>query len=41
MENKILVTGATGNIGVEIIKLLKTKNARFTAGTTTGETIEH
>ena len=27
MENKILVTGATGNIGIEVIKLLKAKNA--------------
>ncbi len=40
MENKILVTGATGNIGIEIIKLLKTKNANFVVGTTSGEAIE-
>ena len=40
MENKILVTGATGNIGKEIIKLLKTKNANFVAGTSNGEAIE-
>ena len=40
MENKILVTGATGNIGSEIIKLLKTKNADFVAGTSNGEAIK-
>jgi len=40
MENKILVTGATGNIGKEVINLLKAKNANFAAGTTSGETIE-
>ncbi len=40
MENKILVTGATGNIGKKIIKLLKSKNANFVAGTTKGEKIE-
>jgi len=40
MEQKILVTGATGNIGSEIVKQLKSKNARFIAGTTKGETIE-
>ncbi len=40
MENKILVTGATGNIGREIVKLLKAKNANFVAGTTKGEVIE-
>jgi NAD(P)H dehydrogenase (quinone) len=39
MENKILVTGATGNIGSEIIKLLKTKDVDFVAGTTNGEAI--
>ena len=31
MENKILVTGATGNIGKEIVKLLKEKGANFVA----------
>jgi len=40
MKNKILITGATGNIGKEIIKLLKAKNANFVAGITDGETIE-
>lgn len=40
MEQKILVTGATGNIGSEIVKQLKSKNANFIAGTTKGETIE-
>jgi len=40
MENRILVTGATGNIGIEIIKLLKTTKANFVAGTTNGEAIE-
>ena len=40
MENRILITGATGNIGIEIIKLLKTTNANFVAGTTSGEAIE-
>ncbi len=39
MENKILVTGATGNIGKEIIKILKTNKANFVAGTTNGEAI--
>ena len=39
MENKILVTGATGNIGSEIVKQLKTKNANFVAGTSNGESI--
>jgi len=40
MENRILVTGATGNIGIEVIKLLKTKNANFVAGTSNGEAID-
>ncbi len=40
MENKILITGATGNIGREVIKLLKSKKANFVAGTTKGEGIE-
>ena len=40
MENKILVTGATGNIGKEIVKLLKAENANFVAATTKGEVIE-
>lgn len=29
MSSKILVTGATGNIGKEIVKLLKDKNITF------------
>jgi len=40
MRNKILVTGSTGNIGTEIIKLLKTKNVDFVAGTTSGKAID-
>lgn len=40
MKNKILVTGATGNIGCEIIKQLKLKNINFVAGTTKGKSIE-
>jgi len=40
MENKILITGATGNIGKEVINLLKAKNANFIAGTTSGKAIE-
>ncbi len=40
MKNKILVTGATGNIGKEVINLLKAKNANFVAGTTSGKAIE-
>ncbi|RUT78977.1 SDR family oxidoreductase [Ancylomarina longa] len=40
MNNKILVTGATGNIGKNIIELLKQKNANFIAGTTNGESID-
>jgi len=40
MENKILITGSTGNIGKEIVKLLKANNANFVAGTTKGEAIE-
>ena len=40
MENRILVTGATGNIGKEVVKLLKAENADFITGTTKGETIE-
>ncbi len=39
MENKILVTGATGNIGREIVRLLKEKSANFVAGINSG-TIE-
>lgn len=33
MAGKILVTGATGNIGGEIVRLLKEKNADFIAAT--------
>ena len=33
MAGKILVTGATGNIGGEIVKILKEKNADFVAAT--------
>ncbi len=40
MGNKILFTGSTGNIGTEIIKLLKTKNVDFVAGTTSGKAID-
>jgi uncharacterized protein YbjT (DUF2867 family) len=40
MGNRILVTGATGNIGKEVINLLKAKNANFIAGTTSGKAIE-
>ena len=40
MGNKILITGSTGNIGTEIIKLLKTKNVDFVAGTTSGQSID-
>jgi len=40
MENKILVTGATGNIGREIIKLLQDRNANFVAGTTSEKAID-
>jgi len=40
MENKILVAGASGNIGREIIKLLKAKNADFIAATTSGNSID-
>ena len=32
MNNKILVTGATGNIGSEVTRLLKEKGANFIAG---------
>jgi len=39
MNNQILVTGATGNIGGEIVKLLKGKKADFVAATT-GRSIE-
>ncbi|RUT78980.1 NmrA family NAD(P)-binding protein [Ancylomarina longa] len=39
MENKILITGATGNIGSEIVKQLKAKNANFVAGTSNGKAI--
>ena len=39
MDNKILITGATGNIGSEIVKQLKAKNVDFVAGTSTGEAI--
>jgi len=38
MNNRILITGATGNIGSEIVKQLKAKNIDFVAGTTNGET---
>ena len=40
MENKILVTGSTGNIGRGIIDLLKAKNANFVAGISGDEAIE-
>ena len=40
MENKILVTGATGNIGREIIKLLQDRNVNFVAGTTSEKAID-
>ncbi len=33
MRNKILVTGATGNVGGQVVQLLKKKNAGFVAGT--------
>ncbi len=33
MGNKILVTGATGNVGGQIVQLLKEKNVDFVAGT--------
>ncbi len=33
MENKILVTGATGNVGGQVVQLLKEKDADFVAGT--------
>ena len=33
MAGKILVTGATGNIGTEIVKLLKGKDIDFVAAT--------
>ena len=36
MNNRILVTGATGNIGSEIVRLLKAKNVDFVAATTSG-----
>ncbi|RLD64299.1 MAG: hypothetical protein DRI84_08820 [Bacteroidetes bacterium] len=39
MVNKILVTGATGNIGSEIVKQLEAKNANFVAATTNGESL--
>ena len=39
MENNILITGATGNVGSEIVKQLKAKNINFVAGTTKGEAI--
>lgn len=38
MENKILVTGATGNIGSHIVRLLKNRRADFVAGTSTNPT---
>jgi len=38
MNNRILITGATGNIGSEIVKQLHAKNVDFVAGTTNGET---
>ena len=40
MEKKILVTGATGNIGSEIVRQLKAKNEKFVAGIIEGEAIE-
>ena len=40
MENKILVTGATGNIGKEVVKLLREKGANFVAGTIGDDAIE-
>ncbi len=39
MKNKILVTGATGNVGSEIIRLLKLTDADFIAATT-GDSID-
>jgi len=39
MNDKILITGATGNVGSEIVKQLKAKNIDFVAGTTKGEAI--
>ncbi len=33
MKNKILVTGATGNVGSHIVRLLKDRGADFVAGT--------
>ena len=38
MENKILVTGATGNIGCHIVRLLKNRGADFVIGTNTTST---
>jgi uncharacterized protein YbjT (DUF2867 family) len=40
MNDKILITGATGNIGKELIKLLKNKGANFVALTTKDEKID-
>lgn len=40
MKNKILVTGATGNIGKELVSLLKEKDANFSAATSNGHAIE-
>jgi uncharacterized protein YbjT (DUF2867 family) len=40
VDNKILITGATGNIGKELIKALKSKNVNFAALTTKDEKIE-
>jgi len=39
MKNRILVTGTTGNVGGEIVRLLKETNADFVAATT-GDSIE-
>jgi len=36
MSNKILVTGATGNIGREVVKILKEENVNFIAASTGG-----
>jgi uncharacterized protein YbjT (DUF2867 family) len=40
MNDKILITGATGNIGKELIKLLKNRGANFVAMTSKEEKIE-
>jgi len=36
MSDKILITGATGNIGGEIVRQLKDRGANFVAGSSTG-----